>query len=163
MGEYGHVEYDYQVDVAGFPIDDPEPPGPKWLVELLGAEYFQEVSIVTLVDTRVDGVVCDLTPLEGLNSVIGLDIISLHVSDLTPLAELESLQWLALRGAPVSDLTPLAGLKNLRWLRLEGGQVRDVTPLAKLTGLQEFYLEDTPVSEEQLEELRKALPNCRIE
>ena len=45
----------YKFDAHGHFIADAEPPGPKWLVQLLGADYFQEVSIVWLVNTPVSG------------------------------------------------------------------------------------------------------------
>ena len=42
----GSVWYDYELDADGAFIDDAKPPAPEWLLQLLGKEYFQEVSAV---------------------------------------------------------------------------------------------------------------------
>ena len=39
----------------------------------------------------------------------------------------------------------------------------DLTPLAELTELKELSLILNPIPDDQMEMLRKALPNCRIE
>ncbi len=53
-------------------------------------------------------------------------------------------------------------LKKLEKLRLDNTQVSDLSPLAELKNLRSFYLFDTQVSDEQLQELRQALPNCTV-
>lgn len=70
--------------------------------------------------------------------------------------------WVEFYPSPVSDLTPLADLGHLKELHLAGTQVSDVTPLAGLKNLVSLDLTSTQVSEEQVEMLRKALPNCKI-
>ena len=132
----GVVRYDYEFDDEGHLIDDGKSPGPKWLVELVGVDYFQEV--------------------------IGVDLPYTQVNDLTPLVGLKSLRHLGLYNTPVRNVTPLAELMSLEFLVLNSTQVDDPTPLAKLTGLQELYLANTPVSKEQVEKLQQALPNCDI-
>ena len=72
----GATWYDYEFDENGRPIDDPVPPGPKWLVELLGVEFFNEVS--------------------------GVMFGKQEVSDLNPLVKLTSLKELWLRNTQVS-------------------------------------------------------------
>ena len=110
----GLVYYDYEIDEDGMYRRDPKPPGPKWLRQFLGADYFQEVTRLFLDNTEV------------------------------------------------SDLTPLAGMRNLEVLHLDGTQVSDLAPLAKLTSLQRLSLSNTQIREEQVEQLRKALPNCLV-
>ena len=84
------------------------------------------------------------------------------VSDLTPIKALINLQWLSIIGTAVSDLTPIKELNNLQILNLVGTQVSDLTPLKPLIWLETLYLSDTPVSNEQVAELRKALPKLMI-
>ena len=176
----GTVYYDYQYDEDGLFLDDRKPPGPKWLVQFLDVDYFQEVYLAGLSNAQVSDLtplskltslqmlylqntqVSDLTPLANLTSLYYFSLGNTQVSDLTPLAKLTSLESLWLDSTPVSDLTPLSGLKNLKQLNLYGTQVRELAPLAKLTSLQELDLYGMPVSEEQVEELRQALPNCKI-
>jgi hypothetical protein len=67
-------------------------------------------------------------------------ILKTQVSDLSPLVELENLEMVYLRRPLMNDLTPLAEMKNLEVLVLNG----------------------TLVSDKQVQELRQALPNCKI-
>ena len=85
-----------------------------------------------------------------------------HVSDVTPLAAMTSLKRLNLAVTLVKGVTPLAGLTSLEELDLSGTLVTDVTPLAGLTSLKVLGLKNTPVSRNDYETLRKALPNCEI-
>ena len=163
----GTVSYDYQLDEDGIEIADAEPHGSEWLVELLGVDYFQEVSAVDLYDTQVSDLnalarltslkqlslidthidVSDLTPLAGLNNLKSLELSGTQVNDLTPLAGWNNLEGLSLDYTQVSDVTSLAGLKNLKWLSLRNTQVSDVTPLAGLKNLEWLLLDSTQVSD----------------
>ena len=153
------VYYDYEIDEDGHFIVDASAPGPKWLVDLLGVDYFQDVFLIRIQHHQVN----DLTPLAGFKSLKWAALSGTQVRDLTPLTKLTSLSWLGLAKTHVSDLTPLVGLKDLSSIGLKGTQVRDLTPLAKLTTLRGLDLINTPVSKEQVEKLRHALPNCNIQ
>ena len=62
----------------------------------------------------------------------------------------------------ITDLSPLAGVPNLTTLWLSGNQVQDVTPLKELKKLRTVLLQANRVPPGQLEELRKAIPGCRV-
>ena len=68
--------------------------------------------------------------------------------------------WLS--GTKVSDLTPLKELKGLEHLYLSDTAVSDLTPIKDLTGLQWLDLSGTAVSNEQVAELKKALPKLNV-
>jgi len=106
--------------------------------------------------------VSDLTSLMQLKNLKELYLANTPVSDLTPLAGLTSLEYLLLDNTKVSDLTPLAGLTCLDYLSLDGTQVSDLTPLAGLTSLKSLGLRNTQVTQEQIDELQKALPKCHF-
>ncbi len=95
----GSVSYDYQTDDNFKALPNAEPPGPKWLMKLLGIDFFDDVVRVKLLQVTQ---VSDVTPLLGLTSVERLDLDGTQVSDVTPLAGLTSLKWLDLGGTPVS-------------------------------------------------------------
>lgn len=113
----------------------------------------------------------DLSPLAELKNLKDFHLNGSRVTDtiaqvydLSPLAELQNLKILAIHNAEVRNLSPLAGLKNLEELSLTETPVNDLSPLIELKKLKLVYLV-TPglISEDQVHELREALPNCRIE
>jgi hypothetical protein len=115
-------------------------------------------------ELMLDGTkVTDFTPLSSLRQLVGLRLYSTGIRDLTPLEDLSRLYHLNLRDTPTDDLTPLAGLQNLRILDVSYTQLKDLTPLYDLTQLQKVDVQKTPVTQEQIEALQKALPKCRID
>jgi Leucine-rich repeat (LRR) protein len=109
-----------------------------------------------------DPQVSDLSALAELENLKQLLLYCTQVSDLSPLADLEGLETLGLSYTRVSDLSPLAELKNLHELELCDTQVSDLSPLAELKNLRKLHLHGAPVSNEQVQELKQALPNCVI-
>ena len=107
--------------------------------------------------------VSDLTPLAKLDRLEQLDLTGTAVSDLTPLIGLKSLTHLHLNSTLVRDLRPLVGLKNLKRLYLTYTPVRNLTPLAELKALQQLHIKGTKITNEQVEFLQQALPNCKID
>jgi hypothetical protein len=127
---------------------------------------------------------CDLTPLAELKGLWELDLDHTPVSDLKPLANLEVLAVLDLSGTLVNDLSPLVGAKRLEALYLCNTQVNDLSPLAGSERLEILWIIDTPVTdispltglkrldslklvntqvcEDDVNRLRRALPNCKI-
>ena len=59
-------------------------------------------------------------------------------------------------------MSPLAALSNLETLDLRSNQISSVYPLKRLTNLKKLDLTGNPLTEEQVEELRQALPDCEI-
>lgn len=177
----GSVYYDYEIDGKnGTFVSNPQPPGPDWLRELLGVEFLDEIVEVRIRKSVADisplsklkslewlcmtnHQVTDLSPLRKLTNLKRLELYSRQVSDLEPLAELTNLEILALDNTQVSDLSPIAELTKLRELSVRYSKVRDASPLAKLKSVERMHLRYSHVPREEVEELRKALPNCRID
>ncbi len=109
-----------------------------------------------------------LKELGSLNQLTSLNLDGTKVTDagLKELASLNQLTSLRLHGTPVSGagLKELAALTQLRGLDLSRTQVTDAAlkDLAGLKQLKFLYLLGTQVSEAGVNELRAALPNCRI-
>ena len=93
-----------------------------------------------------------------------MTLISTPVSNLTPLASLRNLEVLQVSGIPIRNinLTPLAGLKKLERLALQHMLLIDLTPLAGLSSLKELDLYDASFSDEHVNSVQQALPNCII-
>jgi len=104
----------------------------------------------------------NLRSLSQLTQLEELCILDGNFDDVSAIAELKNLRRLTLRSATVADVSPLRTLENLQYLAVHGPGVEDVTSLATLAELEQLDLRETAVRKEQIEELRRALPNCAI-
>ncbi len=78
------------------------------------------------------------------------------------LANLNKLESLYLTDTKVTNLQPLENLSKLESLYCEGARVTDLSPLSKLGKLKYLQLDEKSVSDDQVTQLRKVLPNCEI-
>ena len=97
-----------------------------------------------------------------LNDLIGLKLVHSQINDVKILGSLTTLTRLKLRGNEIVDIKPLASLNNLQRLDLADNQISDIRPLASLTNLIVLRLANNRISSEDMNWLRKKLPNCRI-
>lgn len=107
--------------------------------------------------------VSDVEPLKNLTALQALDLNDTKVSNLESLGNLSQMRRLYLSDTQVSDIGVLARFTNLQSLELKNTKVSDLTPLFGLGTLRSLKLSGTPVNDEQLGELKKALPNLQIE
>ena len=75
----GLVTYEYQYDSSDTFSATAKPPGPEWLRELVGEEYFVSVTFVGLQNTQVTDA-C-LEHLKGLTNLETLNLIGTQVTD----------------------------------------------------------------------------------
>lgn len=186
------VEYDWQVDANGDPLLNAQPPGPAWLRNLLGDDFFGEVVVVQVLLLGTEHTNTGLEHLKGLTQVRVLNFVGTQVTDvgLEHLKGLNQLQRLYLNNSQVTDaglerlkgltelqllwlqdtqvtdvgLQHLEGLAKLQWLELGNTKVTDAG-LQHLKGLSQLRVLDlggTRVTNEGVKELRQALPNCKI-
>jgi hypothetical protein len=128
----GRVMYEWQFR-NGIPNPAGTPWAPRWLVDLVGVDYFGNAAYV-ISCTRATG-----------------DAVLEHVGRLSYLERLD-LDDSAVRDA---GLAHLEGLSRLRWLVISGTDIGDagVAHLRRLTGLQELYLQPSRVGDAGLEHL----------
>jgi len=140
----GVVGYDYEVD-GNFNRreDDPSPPGPDWLRNLIGVDYFATVIYVEFntADDQSLAVVKDLPNLRALELT---DDVKLTDAGLECVRDLPQLEALYIDGC--EKLTD-ACLRHLRSLK-------HLSCLIQLS---------TGISLEGLQDLQRALPNLRYE
>ena len=135
------VAYDYQIDSSSErKIDrNAEPPGPKWLRQVLGDNFFGKV-------VRVD--------IQGGHK-IGQQITDADMKFLADLPDLESVDFWH---QPVTDkgVAYIATLPQLRTLLLDGTGITDVgvERLKELTELQTLGLSSTQISDAGLVSLK---------
>lgn len=177
----GAVTYDFEFhEKSGMQVDAKRP-YPEWFQEFPGDDYFASVRRVELQISNVKNVlplahldqlevlfldatnVRDLVPLEAMTNLSMLSLNGTKVSDLTPLARLRSLKELHVANTDVFDVTPLAGMTSIEFLDLSRTDVTNVKPLTKLTNLESLEIYETKVTQEEIDELKAALPNCKID
>jgi Leucine-rich repeat (LRR) protein len=151
--QYGHDLHD-KSDIA-------TPPGPLWLHDLLGDDFFRNVYEVDLGNTLGGQITDDnLKPLRGLRRLKKLDLYRAPVTDagLEHLAGLDQLETLSLSYSRITDagLRHLEGLAQLKQLELHNTQVTDtgLESLRGLTNLEELGLGETKITDIGLEYLQ---------
>lgn len=114
-------------------------------------------------DAKVWDQIKDVSNLIELNAA-GVELTD---ADLAKVGKLTNLRALNLANTQVKDasLTALKGLANLTYLNLVGTQVTDagLKQLAGLKKLQSVYLFESKVTDAGVAELKKSLPEARID
>ncbi|MCL1866896.1 MAG: leucine-rich repeat domain-containing protein [Oscillospiraceae bacterium] len=122
-------------------------------------------SLIDLKELSLQG--NNITDIEPLCSLINLNRLRLgynQITDITPLNILTNLENLYLESNRIVDISPFVALTNLEELYLESNQIVDVSPLFDLTNLEFLNLNYNKINDlEQIEKLRTALPDCKIQ
>lgn len=103
--------------------------------------------------------------LEEVARLYALNNLSLagnYISDISPLSVLGGLTTLNLNNNAIRSLAPLSLLTSLRTLYLDNNPVSDFTPLYALTSLTTLSIKGVSISDNDLQSLSAALPNCAI-
>lgn len=177
----GTVEYDWEWRNG---VRDPaaSPSAPKWLVDLLGLDYFGNVVAIYIGGKATDselshiGRLRDLrqltfiprhtssTALAHLEKLTRLTALILDGTDLTDeglahVRRLDALEQLWLPDTRITDdgLVQLKGLTRLKQLLLAGTQVGDtgLLCLKGLTSLEELSLSSTKITDDGLVHLKR--------
>ncbi len=114
---------DFDPEEVGSKATDISPLANLTNLEVLGLEWFQELS--------------DISPLEGLAGLRELTINYTDVRDLSPLQNLTNLERLELSSNEIGDLSGLENLASLQYLELTSNQITDLSPLVDNSGLGE--------------------------
>lgn len=107
----------------------------------------------------------DLSPLSSMDCLKKADLSGNGISNIYIFLYSGSrftLQELNLSANSLEDITPIASLNALETLDLSGNNIRTLQPLMNMDGLKRLNLKGNPLTEEQVDELREALPDCGI-
>lgn len=156
-------------------MDTSDPQVSSWIDELESRrDVIRESTMVTVAGKQYKG---DTTGLVLDNMGLGnnvmdevlqlyaLDNLSLagnNISDISALAGLGGLTTLNLSSNMITDVSALTRLTNLRTLYLDNNPILDLSPLAQLTNLTTLSIKGITLTEEQLNNLAEAIPNCAI-
>ena len=132
-----------------------------YVVELGGEEFRTDEESLTLEGS-------ELSDLYGLEKMDQLETVKLGRNRIENLSVFQNsrsrdkIRYLDLSYNRIQDVSPLSALTAVETLDLRGNNISSVRPLQHMTCLKRLLLTGNPLSEEQLEELRKALPDCEI-
>jgi len=126
-------------------------------IEIGGEKIWSDVRTLSLENKKIN----DLTPLLSLTNLTHLYLRDNQITDIGPLQSLTNLTHLSLHNNQIADITPLQSLTSLYHLELGYNQITDISPLESLFKLKYLYL-TSPLSQAQVDEFQKALPNCVI-
>ena len=136
MAAGGNVRYDFQQHVRpGRPGGTA--PGPKWLVALIGVDFFADVTSVSIPGPQSDAILAHVGRLRRLQR---LDAPATRVTDaglaqLSALSELRRLSCSGTLALTDAGLAHLSGLARLESLSIEGPTRIEGAGLARLAGL----------------------------
>lgn len=129
-------------------------------VYVAGREYPVNTTRLVLDNMELgDASLIDVTQLYAMDS---LSMAGNTLRNISRLAALGGLVNLNLSDNEIMDLSPLAGLTGLRNLYLDNNPIRDFSPLYGLDNLKSLSIKGIEITESQLSELSKELPNCAI-
>jgi internalin A len=162
----GIASYDWQRKKQTY-WPNGKPDAPRWLVDLIGVDYFGHVTHVAICypSSRPD---VPMAQIEHLTRLKSLCLSGSSVSDegLAHVTGLTSLAVLELTGTRITDagLVHLKGLANLAELHLDGTQVTaaGLENLKGLSKLTHVVLDGDEIKETDVKELRQALPSLNI-
>lgn len=120
----GHVYYEFQTNAFGSQDSKQQSGMPKWLLTMLGPDFFHDVHIVELKESSAAGI--DLKLLAELPEVRWLSLPSaISDDDLAPMMMLPHLESIDFSLTQVTNvgLKQVASGRQLRWLDLVGSQV----------------------------------------
>jgi Leucine-rich repeat (LRR) protein len=154
----GSVGYDYQT-TAPFGAPRPLPPGPAWLRELIGSDYFVTVDSA---DVYVKSAGDDsIAALEDFPQLCSLDLHGPGVTDsvLARLSKLTQLRNLCLYDNSITESgwESVGQFIHLKRLLLGGSNVTDVSleRIAGLGELVELRMVDCPVTDVGLQYIKR--------
>jgi hypothetical protein len=160
----GYIVYDYNQLPTGF-FDFKARSGiPEWLLDILGEDFFHDVTYVKADRVRDDvlEVICGLREIR----LLILDESAITGRGMAHLKRLHKLDILEIDSPLIDDraLAEIAGSRHLRVLEISNANVGDegIEHVKRLARLQELRLHNTRVTSAGAAALSEQLPDCRI-
>lgn len=133
-----------------------------YIVQLGGEDYRTDIRSLCIEGTELS----DLFGFEKFDCLETVQLGRNRIENLSPFQNAhcrDSIKELDLSFNRIQDLGPLAALSGLETLDLRSNQISSLRPLQRLTQLKKLNLSGNPLTAEQIQELRQALPDCEIE
>ncbi len=86
----------------------------------------------------------------------------LGLSEVSAASGFTAVKSMDLSGNIITNVSPLSNLKTLESLNLSDNNIADVTPLYSLRNLKKLDISKNGLTDEQISNIKAALPNCTI-
>lgn len=108
--------------------------------------------------------ITDISVLRGLTKLKEIDLRQnlFKLDDMTIFSQMTDLEHLDVGCVHIRSLNGIETLKKLKRLNIYDTGFDDFSPLLELTQLEELWLCSLDVTQEQVDALQKAIPNCKI-
>jgi hypothetical protein len=142
------------------------PPGPAWARRLFGEYFFANVAAIRLPYYPAEDI--DARNLSRLSTLKELVLSGTRIDDedLRHLGRLDGLESLYIADANITDdgLAHVGRMRSLVDLVISGNVISDrgLTHLRGLTKLERLTMVDTRATSAGIDDLRRALPNCKV-
>ena len=174
-----HLKYwDLRTDVTAFSMGyrsrKPFPDGKGWYTNVGGKFIYKRLTAK------------EIEPLQYCTELVALDLGHAPIHDLSAIRNCTKLKYLVIALMDTQDISPIASLtnleylevfynllddddldiflnmKNLKYLNVGGNDIHDIDVLRQLTWLKRLWVNLTPLTEEQSQELIASLPNTEV-
>lgn len=108
------------------------------------------------------GKLSDISPIADLTNLESLTISDCQVEDIKCIENLFNLRYLGIYKTQVYDISVLNNFLLLEDVRLHNNEIVDVTALYDLKRLRYLTLSNNPLEENEVEDIKKVLPQCEI-
>jgi hypothetical protein len=144
-----------------------QPRYPMWLKARIGRDYVVTLDAVVFVQHKnTDAVLSTLAKLPGLH-LLKLPACDVTQNGLASLAGVKRLKWLELAATPTTDegLRRVATIRSIEILDLRNTDVTDegIVTLKSMPRLKELLVGGSKMTRMGIEQLRTALPSCKID
>ncbi len=153
----GGVIYSFRYATGAY-SSTAKPPGPDWMRERLGLDYFDHVTHVDFNRAPIS----QLPDLSGLPRLHSLWIPETNVKDIEFVGDFSELKNLWLEGTKVTSLDPLSRNRKLEWISIGNTNIQDLSPLFKLPNLRTIVFSGATIPLEQINQFRAKQPRCEI-
>ena len=158
-----------QLNLDGNSVEDISPVAELYALEVLDLtdNNIYDLSpvrrLTSLKELRFGGnEVADISAVVNLTNLSILRFSDNHVSSLAPLMNLTHLTVLRFSDNEVSSINALEGMTELEYLYMIGNEISDASAVMNLYNLKELGLTRNNISNDQISQIKEAIPECVI-
>ena len=162
--------WEVRTDATAFSTGKPKPSeyqdfyGDSNRISNEDAANFAYFTDLIALDIGHQGAVRDFTFLESLPELKYLIVAMTGVEDddISSFTGLKKLEYMEIFSTKLADFTFLTELPNLHHLNLSLTKIDNIDTLKQMEQLQNLWYDSRDLTDEQINELRQELPDCRI-